>query len=216
MNKKIDAFNTVAGFYDDWYKHPQGKQVFQAEKNAVESLIPEKGLGIEIGAGTGVFTKALTTVNRSILCLDPSVEMMKKARNRDLPCILGVGDSLPIRCNSIDFSYMVTVLEFLDEPYDLFKETKKIGKHDATLTILFINSDSSWGELYRNIGKNGDPVFRQANLFSLDQVSALLNKSGYSIIDAKGTLNSDPANQEVDDRLVEPSDKCGVIIIKAI
>ena len=39
MSDKIDSFNMVAGIYDDWYKHPQGKQVFYAEKEAMEKMI---------------------------------------------------------------------------------------------------------------------------------------------------------------------------------
>jgi SAM-dependent methyltransferase len=150
------------------------------------------------------------------LCLDPSVEMIKKAKKRKMPCLRGVGVPLPIRRGLLDFSYMVTVLEFLNDPVALFKEVQLNSKKNAALSILFINSDSTWGELYRGIGEKGDPVFKHATLFSLEKVSALLNKSGYSIIDAKGTLNSDPANQEVDDRLVEPNNKCGVIIVKAV
>ena len=216
MRDKIEAFDTVAGIYDDWYDHPQGKQVFEAEKNALDQMIPRTGLGIEIGAGTGVFAERLTNIDRTILCLDPSVEMIKKARKRKMPCLLGVGLPLPIRRDLLDFGYMVTVLEFLNDLVALFKEVKHNSKQNAALSILFINSDSSWGELYRNIGEKGDPVFKQATLFSLEKVSMLLDKSGYSIIDAKGTLNSDPANQEVDDRFIEPSSKSGVIIVKAI
>lgn len=216
MRDKIEAFDTVAGIYDDWYDHPQGKQVFEAEKNAVDQMIPRTGLGIEIGAGTGVFAESLTNIDRTILCLDPSVEMIKKARKRKMPSLLGVGVPLPIRRDLLDFGYMVTVLEFLNDPVALFKEVKKYSKQNAALSILFINSDSSWGDLYQNIGEKGDPVFKQATLFSLEQVSTLLNKSGYSIIDAKGTLNSDPSNQEVDDRIMEPSSKSGVIIVKAV
>jgi len=216
LRDKIEAFDTVAGIYDDWYDHPQGKQVFEAEKNALDQMIPRTGLGIEIGAGTGVFAESLTNIDRTILCLDPSVEMIKKARKRKMPCLLGVGLPLPIRRDLLDFGYMVTVLEFLNDLVALFKEVKHNSKQNAALSILFINSDSSWGELYRNIGEKGDPVFKQATLFSLEKVSTLLDKSGYSIIDAKGTLNSDPANQEVDDRFIEPSSKSGVIIVKAI
>jgi len=216
LRDKIEAFDTVAGIYDDWYDHPQGKQVFEAEKNAVDQMIPRTGLGIEIGAGTGVFAESLTNIDRTILCLDPSVEMIKKARKRKMPSLLGVGVPLPIRRDLLDFGYMVTVLEFLNDPVALFKEVKKYSKQNAALSILFINSDSSWGDLYQNIGEKGDPVFKQATLFSLEKVSTLLNKSGYSIIDAKGTLNSDPSNQEVDDRIMEPSSKSGVIIVKAV
>ena len=206
----------VAGIYDDWYEHPQGRQVFQAEKKAVEQMIRFFGLGVEIGAGTGIFAESLTSENRTVLCLDPSVEMLKKARKRGLPCILGVGEPLPIRCRLLDFCYMVTVLEFLNEPVALLNEVQEVAKDGAPLSFLFINSDSNWGELYRNIGAKGDPVFQHAQLFTLDEVQLLLDRAGYKITDIKGTLNSHPMDQEVDHEIVEPSEESGVLIVRAV
>jgi len=206
----------VAGIYDYWYEHPQGRQVFQAEKKAVEQMLPSSGFGIEIGAGTGIFAKILTSETRTILCLDPSVEMLKKAWKRGLPCIVGLGECLPIRCGLLNFCYMVTVLEFLNEPVALFKEFKEVARKDAFLSFLFINSDSSWGELYRNIGAKGDPVFQHAKLYTLDEVRLLLGRAGYIIMDIKGTLNSHPMEQDVDQDLVEPSEKSGVLIVRAV
>jgi len=214
LSDKIKAFNVDAESYDIWYKHPQGKQVFDAEKNAVNHMIPKQGIGVEIGAGTGVFAESLTTEERTILCLDPSVEMIKKAKERELPCILGVGDSIPLR-KLIDFGYMITVLEFLNEPIKLFKEVRENSKENHVFSILFINTESSWGDLYRDIGAKGDPVFQHARFYSLEDVSMMLEEVGYRISDAKGTLNSDPMKQEVDVDLVEPSKQSGVIIVKA-
>jgi ubiquinone/menaquinone biosynthesis C-methylase UbiE len=213
---KIAAFDSVADLYDGWYKRPQGKQVFQAEREAVNAMIPETGLGLEIGAGTGVFAESLTNDSRTILCLDPSIEMTGRARERGLYCILGVGEPLPIRSGILDFCYMVTVIEFLDEPVEVFKESGRVAKLRAPLTILFINSDSKWGELYRNLAEKDDPVFKYARLFTLQQVSELLKETDYEIVLAKGTLNSEPMNQIIDQTLVEPSPRSGTLIVKSV
>lgn len=215
LSDKIEAFNAVAGFYDDWYDHPQGKQVFEAEKNAVNHMIPQQGLGVEIGAGTGVFAESLTTEHRTVICIDPSAEMLRNAKKRDLPCILGFGDYLPLRKALIDFSYMITVLEFLNEPNRLFREIKYNSKENHVFSVLFINTESSWGDLYRDIGAKGDTVFQHAKLYSLETVSMMLKEVGYKISDAKGTLNSAPTDQEIDTKLIEPSEKSGVLIIQA-
>jgi len=216
VKDKVEAFNTVSKVYDDWYNHPQGRQVFQAEKNAIEEMIPNKGLGLEIGAGTGVFAESLKNEGRTILCLDPSPGMLSKARARRLHCILGVGDLLPFRRSSIDFSYMVTVLEFVDEPIALLREIGRNTRKETPLVVLFINSESSWGDLYRRVGDRGDIVFRHARLFTLEEMKSMLLKAGYVLMDALGTLVSSPTRAVVDQNLVEPSDKCGVIVIKAI
>ena len=205
----------VAGIYDDWYEHPQGKLVFQAEKEAMEHMIPKTGLGVEIGAGTGVFAEALTRESRMILCIDPSGEMLKKAQQRGLPCILGVGDNIPLRKMLIDFNYMVTVLEFLNNPVITFREIRSNSRENASLSVLFINTESSWGDLYRDIGAKGDLVFQHAKLYSLREVSGMLEKAGYRISDTIGTLNSHPMNQDVDTRLIDPSNESGVLITRA-
>ncbi|MBD3173198.1 methyltransferase domain-containing protein [Candidatus Bathyarchaeota archaeon] len=216
MSDKIEAFNIVADNYDDWYTHPQGKQVFEAELKAVEEMIPKRGLGVEIGAGTGFFTYHLSSPERKILCLDPSVEMLSRAKNRGLHCIIGLGDSIPLRQGVIDFGYLVTVLEFLDKSEELLIEFRENAKAYAPISILFINAESKWGGFYRKIGKQGDTVFQHAKLYSPRQVIKLLNKAGYKVKKTIGTLNSDPFDEKVDQRLVKASETSGIIIIKAI
>ncbi|EMR74052.1 methylase involved in ubiquinone/menaquinone biosynthesis [Thaumarchaeota archaeon SCGC AB-539-E09] len=216
MRDIIDAFNSTAIIYDEWYEHPQGKQVFCAEKKAIDLMIPKTGLGVEIGAGTGIFAESLTCDDRIILCLDPSLDMLKKAKDRCLFCILALGYPLPFRRGLFDFSYMVTVLEFIYKPVVLLNEIRETAKQSAPLSILFINSDSSWGGLYRNIGEKGDPVFQYARLYTHDEVSEMLNEAGYRVTNSKGTLNSGPMNQNVDQRIIEPSEKSGVLIVEAM
>ncbi|MCW4048987.1 MAG: class I SAM-dependent methyltransferase [Candidatus Bathyarchaeota archaeon] len=215
MTEAIKAFNQVAHTYDDWYQHPQGRQVFEAELNAVNSLIPETGLGLEIGAGTGIFAEKLSKKDRKIVCLDPSKAMLIKARMRHQVAILGVGDWLPIRRKTLAFTYIVTVIEFLKDPVQVFFQVKESGKENATLTILFINSESRWGELYRDIGSKGDPVFQHARLYTLNEVRKLLETSGFIVTDSVGTLTSGPMEMEVDRTLRKPSVENGVIIVKS-
>jgi SAM-dependent methyltransferase len=214
LNRKIEAFNLIAGDYDKWYKHPQGKQIFEAELEAIRNNITY-GIGLEIGAGTGIFAEKLHNFDRVILCLDPSQKMIRKAMERNLPCIIGLGESLPIRVGSIDFCYMVTVIEFIDNPVILLKEIRKVSKNETMLILLFINSDSDWGLFYRNIGEKGDTVFQHANLYTLNEVFAFLNESGYDIQFSKGILQSSPLDQVIDKGMVEPSKRSGVLIIKA-
>lgn len=214
MAEKIEAFNIAASTYDDWYKHPQGIQIFNAEKNALDKILPEKGLGVEIGSGTGAFAEDLAKYNRAIICIDPSVGMTDRAKKRGLICILGVGDNLPLRKGIIDFIYMVTVIEFIPNPMSIFRETQEVAR-EGPLLILFINSESSWGDLYREIGRRGDPVFKHARLYTLDDVTKVLQKSNYKVTKSFGTLNSNPKDQRVNTELVDPSEKSGVILVKA-
>jgi len=213
MSDSIHVFNKVADSYDDWYSHPQGNQIFKAELNVVNHLIPEKGFGVEVGAGTGIFAKHLTSIERLVICLDPSPKMLSQAKKRDIISILGVGEYLPFRRGVLDFAYLVAVVEFLDDPVTVFEDIHRTLKKSGSLTVLFINSDSVWGDFYRELGIKGDLVFKNAKLYSFNQVVGLLSLAGFIVTSSVGTLTSGPMEQEVGGELVAPSSSTGVIVV---
>jgi SAM-dependent methyltransferase len=211
----VRAFDSAAAGYDDWYRHPQGVKVLKAELDAVERLIPSGGLGLELGAGTGVFAHGLTSPDRVIVCLDPSLEMISRAAGRGLPSVAGVGDHLPFRGESLDFTYMVAVLEFLGDPAAVFREVRAAAKAGSPLTVMFINPDSAWGRFYGEIGSKGDPVFRHARLRSLDEAEALLREAGYAVEETLGTLTTGPMEPDVGAELRIRCEGCGVVAVRA-
>jgi len=215
MRDAVRAFDSAAGGYDDWYRHPQGAQVLKAELDALERLIPSSGLGLELGAGTGVFAHGLTGPDRVIVCLDPSMEMISRAAGRGLPSVVGVGDRLPFRGGSLDFTYMVTVLEFLGDPAAVFREVRAAAKAGSPLAVMFINPESPWGRFYVEIGSRGDPVFRHALLRSLGEAEALLREAGYAVEEVLGTLTTGPMEPEVGAELRTGCEGCGVIAVRA-
>ena len=159
MSDVAKVFDKVSPGYDDWYSQPKGKQVFEAESRAVESMLPSEGVGLEIGAGTGKFADEFTTSNRTVICLDLSVGMLLKARERCLHTLLGDATRLPFREGSLDFAYLVTVIEFLRDPVVVLEGIKDVLKNGAPIVALIINRDSEWGELYLKMAKNNDLVF---------------------------------------------------------
>ena len=215
MDEKIKAFNAVAGKYDDWYEHPQGKQVFLAERNVVNIMIPHEGLGLEVGSGTGAFIKSLENEGRTIVGLDPSTEMIAQAKEKQIHSVLGYGHHAPFR-TVFDFTYMVTVIEFLLDPVATLKEIRKITKTGSPYTLLFINKDSSWGTLYKDIGAKSDPVFKHARLYSLSEIEEIVGRGGYKICDTKGTLSSKPLSPDVDNVITDPTRDSGVVVVKAV
>ena len=216
MREPVRAFDSVAGSYDDWYMHPQGAQVLRVELAAVSRMLPSGGLGLEVGAGTGVFAQALRSPRREIVCLDPSPEMIKRARGRGLAAVMGAVGNLPFKPESLDFSYMTTVLEFLDDPVKAFSEVRAAAKAGSPLVVLFINSLSEWGRFYTMLGSRGDPVFRHARLRCLGELEGLLGEAGYVVEESLGALTTGPMEPSVGTGLTAPSDACGVIAVKAV
>jgi ubiquinone/menaquinone biosynthesis C-methylase UbiE len=215
MSDAVDAFDRAAHGYDEWYLTKKGGQVFVAERRLVDSLLPLDGVGLEIGAGTGVFSDALTNERRIIVCLDLSKKMLRRAKQRDLPCVLGSADSMPFRRKSLGFAYLVTVLEFLKTPINALEEVSR-ALGEAPVVVLFINSESPWGELYKTMKKTGDPIFKHARLFSLKEVEEIFRKVGLSPAKALGTLTAGPTSPNAGDEIAEPSEKTGVIAVKLV
>ena len=53
-SQHASAFDTFADEYDRWFdSHPF---TFQSEVEAIRRFVPEKGLGVDIGVGTGRFS----------------------------------------------------------------------------------------------------------------------------------------------------------------
>lgn len=55
---KTSVFDRYAGDYDTWFD--THAEVFVSELDAVRALLPNRGKGVEIGAGTGRFAAALS------------------------------------------------------------------------------------------------------------------------------------------------------------
>ncbi len=219
METIIHVFNKNAKYYDSWYNTPLGRVVLEAEAQALEALLPPQGVGIDIGAGTGVFAQKLVD-GREIVCLDPAEEMLKICSGRCIHRVAGIGEKLPFRDACFDFAYMVTVLEFISDLDRLMSEVKEVLKRDSTLSILIINRESSWGRTYdRVIREKSDPILALARLVDLEYVRNSAAKAGLRFVECIETLDfppdTVPSGRVRLYRLGECLD-CGVRVLKFI
>ena len=214
MSDAVKAFDAAAPGYDSWYASASGRRVFEAERAALERFLPEEGVGLEAGAGTGIFSEALTEGRRSVVCLDLSREMLSLARRRGLPSVLGDASAPPFR-SCLDFAFMVTVLEFLPDPVGALRAIGGSLRAGAPLVTLFVNRESPWGRLYSELGSRGDPVFRHARLYTLGEYEGLLAEAGLSPLGAVGTLTGQPGDPDAGSDLVDSATNPGVICAAA-
>jgi|GEM_PF-904412 len=215
MRAVTKIFDKTASTYDNWYLSPIGMHAFCSELMGLEALLPHSGLGVDIGAGTGIFAAHLSTAERDVVCIDPSPGMLRMARKRGLPAILATAESLPMKIGSLDFAYAVTVIEFLEDPVKALRSISVTLKEDATLVILLINSESTWGEQYSKQAEKGDPVFSHARLYTEGEASSLLEKAGFELLEIMGTLTASPDEPIKEYKLVSVKQGVGVILIKA-
>lgn len=189
----VKVFDSVVDYYDSWYEQPMGRYVLDAEAKALDALLPRRGLGLDVGCGTGVFPKALMEIapTRRIICSDPSLGMLRRARQRGVDSAACVAGRPPFR-RVFDFVYAVTVIEFLSRPVEEMAALKQVLKGGAVAVFMTINRESSWGKLYRKLAEEGEPVLSMARLYSIDEARELLTEAGYRVVDVLGALNHPP------------------------
>lgn len=133
----VSAFDKNAEDYDLWYREEPGSLIFESEARAVEAL-PLRGSGIEIGVGTGVFSSRL----KITIGLDPSLKILRRAKERGVSVIRGLGESLPIKNGSLDYVVFLLTICFLRDPPLSFREAWRILRTGGHIIVGFIPQNS--------------------------------------------------------------------------
>ncbi len=127
--------------YDAWYDTHQA--LYQTEIKALEKVMPS-GLGLEIGVGTGRFASLLSVPYG----LDPSFNMLKLAKQRNIRVIQGFGENLPFKNETFHYVLIVFTIELVDDPPRFLKEAARTLKKDGTLILGIMDRNSLWGEFH--------------------------------------------------------------------
>jgi len=77
MEKVI--FDNITNRYDSWFETPLGRKIYISEKNCIENLIKKSSheYAIDLGIGTGLFTKILKDKGYKIVGIDISTRCLK-------------------------------------------------------------------------------------------------------------------------------------------
>lgn len=192
MNPKIEPFERYTERYDRWFE--ENRLAYLSELKALKELTP-CGKGIEVGVGTGRFCKPLGID----IGMDPSLSMLKKAKNRGIKVFSGVAEELPIASNMVDFVLLTTTICFVNVLDETFKECWRILKRGGIILLGFIDRNSPLGTLYRD-KKVTNPFYSQANFYSTDNVLSKLKNTGFSKPEVKQTLFHRPRElKEIDE-----------------
>lgn len=175
MNE-LQAFNNYAAEYDKWFDSHERE--YAQELKAIRELLPIVGNGIEIGAGTGRFTKPLGVS----LGIEPCKAMRNIALNRGVKIIAGIAEYLPVKDNLYDYALFVTTDCFLTVPELAFKEVYRILKTEGFIIIAMIDKNSRLGKKYVK-RKNENKFYKNANFHSVKKIQGILTKTGFNNID---------------------------------
>ncbi len=187
----MEIFDQEAKSYDDWYKTKLGAFVDEIESTAIlrHFNIPKISLILDVGCGTGNYTIKLAKMGFKVIGVDVSTEMLKiaieKAKKLGLPFNLIHCDArhLPFPENHFDAVLSVATLEFVSEPLTVIDEMFRVVNKNGKIIIGFINKESEWGKLYLSKEFKENTVFRNANFFTKQDVSAIHSNELIEIIE---------------------------------
>jgi ubiquinone/menaquinone biosynthesis C-methylase UbiE len=99
--------------------------------SAIIDYLPRTGKILDAGCGPGLYAKKLQKINDNILCLDLTNGLGKN----EVPFCLGSITHLPLKSNSIDFIYCLTVLQYIEDDVDAINEFYRILKPQGKLLL---------------------------------------------------------------------------------
>jgi len=203
------VFDKYAWRYDLWYV--RNREIFECELRAVKAL-GLSGVGLDVGVGTGIFSAKIGVR----VGVDPSIGMLKIAKDRGVDVVRAVGENLPFRSEIFNYVIMIVTLCFLDKPKVSFKEIWRILKKHGFLASCVVPKDSLWGEFYIKKAEQGHIFYRRAHFYTVEEIEKMLEECMFRVTEYKATLSYDPCDKPcVEDPVNEVSGK-GFVCVKAI
>jgi SAM-dependent methyltransferase len=199
-----NVYDTLSGEYDAWFE--RHAREYGLELEAIRSLLPEFGAGLEVGAGTGRFGPQFGILDG----VEPSAAMAALAMERGMRVAPGVAEALPGAGCARDLVLMVTVLSFFRSPARALSEACRVLRQGGHLLLAFIDRDSPLGKIYE--GKKSDnPFYRDAVFYSAAEVRAMMETAGFFRLALRQTLFPDGAPE-----IREGSGEGGFVVIRGM
>ena len=206
--EKVEYYDQNWREYDEWYdRHPA---IYQSELNVLRKTIP-LGVGLEIGVGTGRFASSLSVE----FGLDPSFNMLKLAEQRGVTVIRGVGENLPFKNESFNFTLIVLTIWLVDNPLSVLKEAARVLKKRGALILGLLDRESSWGKFYeRKAAKS--PFYKSPHFFSPKEILQIFRDISMEFKAAFQTLLQPPPDIKCEEEPVRGYGQGGFVVLKAL
>jgi SAM-dependent methyltransferase len=188
--------------YDEWFE--KNIDLFDLELNALKKFVPKKGMGLEIGVGTGQFASPLNIK----FGIDPVEKMYLKAFKKGIKTASGKGEILPFKDRVFDYVLCVTTICFFDDILKSFKEAKRVLKINGAFILGFVDKGSWLGDIYL-LKKDENPFYKEAVFYSVKEVIDILELAGFDNHKFLQTLFKD------DEKIDSGYGKGGFAIIKS-
>lgn len=164
-----------AARYEGWYSGA-GRRASQLEKallgEQLRSIQGTKSV-LEIGCGSGHFTRWLRELGYQVTGLDSSAAMLEQAKAlNQCEYIAGDAMSLPFADRGFDVSALITTLEFIEEPTTAIAEAARVANRGLLLGV--INRNSLLGLRRR---RSGRAPWTSAKLYTPHELTQLVRST---------------------------------------
>lgn len=163
----------TAARYEDWYVGP-GSRADALEKRLLRKLLPPSaGTILEVGSGSGHFTRWFRDLGNTVVGVDQSAAMLSEANRRNgVAYIKGDALALPFADRTFDVVALITTLEFVTDPRQALTEAGRVARQGLLLGVLNRHSLLTWR--YRRSGK---PLWKTARFFTVGELGRLVRAS---------------------------------------
>lgn len=174
----------VAAHYEGWYETEEGRRADALEKASLRQLlrhVPDAHSVLEVGCGTGHFTRWLDGLGMIAIGLDLSGSMLSEAEALDaVPLVQADAHRLPFADDSLDLTAFVTTLEFLESPQRALAEAVRVTSCGVLLGVLnrwsILGLRRRVGALFRH------SIYETAKFYSVPELRQRLHRAALDAI----------------------------------
>jgi SAM-dependent methyltransferase len=175
--------------YDAWYRTPRGRWIGETEYRLLrEVLVPPAGASVlDVGCGTGYFTRRLASNGLDVTGVDPSAEMILFARSQSAHgARYTVGDArrLPFPDRQFDCCVAITSLCFIREQDQAVAEMVRVTRRRIALGLLNRHSLLHWQKGRRG----GQGAYRGAAWHSARDARQILDRFSLRCIRVRSAI----------------------------
>ena len=199
LGPEESPFDNLASAYDAWFED-EGKLIFAIEVEAFRKILPSlPEPWLEVGAGSGRFAKTLKIKTG----VDPSAKLSAIARRRGINVFPGRGEERLFDEETFGTVFLIVTLCFVDSPLDVLQETYRILKPGGKIVLGLVLRDSPWGQYYMTKKNEEHRFYRHASFYSYQEVTQLLEQTGFAVEKVISTLLQKPDKVEAKEMPLE-------------
>lgn len=170
---RTGPFEAHSDRYDQWFE--KNRDIYHAELDAIRNLMPSADArGLEVGVGSGKFAAPLGIK----IGVEPSENMASKAEKLGIRVYRNVAECLPFSDGEFELVLMVTVICFVDDILQSFREAYRVLKPSGCIIVGFVDKESELGRRYSD-KRNASVFYKEATFFSTQEVCRYLTEAGF-------------------------------------